>query len=449
MAEKGRVQVQIFKEESYIPIEKAKVTIVEVGEERLRRQSVVLTSDSSGFTAEIDVKTPPIENSMRPSDKLPYSFVDINVEAEGFKPVFIKGCQVYPDRVALQQVSMVPPSRNSRQTERLIVIPPNTLVGDFPPKIPEDPDKPLPPPPSGFVVLPSPVIPEYIVVHGGVPDDTTAPNYTVRFKDYIKNVASSEVFSTWSESTLRANIYCMISFSLNRVYTEWYRGKGKGFQITNSTAFDQAFNYGRNIYDNINRIVDEIFSTYVQRIGAKQPLLTQYCDGFNVQCPGWLTQWGSKNLGDSGKTPYEILTNFYGSDIILTTAEFVQGIPSSYPGYVLTIGSRGAPVRSIQTYLNRIAQNYPAINKQAVDGVYGEATKEAVRQFQSVFGLPAIGIVDYPTWYKISDIYVAVTKISELRSSVGNTERIFFPPTTCEGYNKEHMPSVRYTDGLI
>ncbi|MBU5592183.1 peptidoglycan-binding protein [Clostridium sp. MSJ-4] len=446
MPGKGNVRVQVLKENTYIPIDKAKVTVTEVSENRLRQGSTVLISDSSGLTKEIEVETPPIENSMNPTNKLPYSFVDINVEADGFQPVIIKGCQVFPDRVALQQVRMEPPKRNARQEERLIIVQPNTLVGNFPPKIPEDPNKPLPPPPSGFVVLPEPVVPEFIVVHAGVPDDSTAPNYTVRFKDYVKNVASCEIFSTWPESTIRANVYCIVSFALNRVYTEWYRGKGKGFQITNSTAFDQAFNYGRNIYDNINRIVDELFSTYVKRPARKQPLLTQYCDGQNVQCPGWLTQWGSKYLGDQGKAPFEILTNFYGDNLTLVRAEQVQGIPSSYPGYVLTVGSRGPAVRTVQTYLNRIADNYPAINKQAVDGIYGNATRDAVKQFQSIFSLPATGDVDYPTWYRISDIYVAVTKIGELRGDYRTSERTFFPPMTYEMNNMTDVPKVKYKD---
>ena len=183
------------------------------------------------------------------------------------------------------------------------------------------------PPPSSGVVLPKPVIPEFITVHQGVPDDTVAPNYRVLYKEYLKNVASCEIYSTWSQSTIRANVFCIISFTLNRIYTEWYRGKGKNFDITSSTAYDHAFNYGRNIYDSISEIVDEVFSTYVRRFGRKQPLLTQYCDGKNVICPDWLSQWGSKYLGDQGKVPYEILTQYYGNDIELVTAEQVKGSP--------------------------------------------------------------------------------------------------------------------------
>ncbi|MBV1822059.1 peptidoglycan-binding protein, partial [Bacteroidales bacterium MSK.15.36] len=169
-------------------------------------------------------------------------------------------------------------------------------------------------------------------------------------------------------------------------------------------AYDHAFNYGRNIYDNISRVVDDIFSTYMKRPGAKQPLLSQYCDGVKVTCPGWMTQWGSKYLGDEGKTPYEILTSFYGSNLDLVTAKEVSGIPRSWPGYTLTVGNRGRDVRTIQVYLNRIADNYPAIPKVAVDGIYGTNTQNAVKVFQNVFLLPQTGNVDYATWYKISDV---------------------------------------------
>lgn len=432
MASTGLLKVQVFKEDTYIPIENAKVTIkqTKINSNVTNEQSV--NTDSSGLIEGIELEAPPIDNSMNPSDKLPYSFCDIKVETPGYETLIIKSCQIYPDNEALQQCKMKKSSMG-RQNEEVIEIPPNRLVGNYPPKIPEDPNKKLPPPPSGFVVLPEPVVPEYIVVHAGAPN-TNAPNYTVRFKEYIKNVASSEIFSTWSEMTIRANVYCIISFTLNRIYTEWYRGKGKNFDITSSTAYDHSFNYGRNIYSNISRIVDDIFSTYVKRFNRKQPLLTQYCDGIKVQCPGWLTQWGSKYLGDEGRTPYEILTNFYGTNIELTRAKKVSGIPMSYPGYVLQVGSRGIPVRTIQTYLNRISDDYPLIPKQAVDGIYGAKTENAVSTFQKVFGLPVIGKVDYPTWYKISDIYVAVTKIAELR-------RCFVPPFT---ENDDKVPITYY-----
>lgn len=423
MADIGRLQVQVYRVNTSIPISNANITVSRTDGET-REQVTTLTTNPEGQTETIELETPEIERSLNPDNTLiPYALYDVNVTAEGFDEINIRGCQVLPQQTALQICNLIPANLNREITEdedvqvvRVIEIPPNVQFGDFPPKIPEDPDKALPPPPSGFVVLPEPVVPEFIIVHAGAPTNTAAPNYTVPYTDYIKNVASCEIYATWPEATIRANVYCIISFTLNRIYTEWYRSKGYNFDVTNSTAYDQAFVYGRNIFDNISRIVDEIFATYVKRSGAKQPLLTQYCDGRNVQCPGWLTQWGSKDLGAQGWIPYDILRNFYGSDIVLERATKVSGSPRSYPGFTLKQGSSGEPVRTTQTFLNRIAQNYPLIPKVAIDGRYGSTTTNQVKVFQQVFGLPQTGEVDYATWYKISAIYTGVTKIAELRS---------------------------------
>ena len=212
--------------------------------------------------------------------------------------------------------------------------------------------------------------------------------------------------------------------------------------LTSSTAYDHAFNYGRNIYDSISIIVDDIFSTYIRRPGKKQPLLTQYCDGKSVKCPQWLSQWGSKYLGDQGKLPYEILQYYYGTDIELVTAEKVIGIPESYPGYDLTVGSSGDAVRTIQEQLNRIAQNYPLIPKVPVDGQYTDKVAEAVRTFQGVFTLPKTGVVDYATWYRISDIYVGVSKIAELRGC--NDRNLFVPPVMPNMGDEREIPKFYY-----
>ena len=441
MADIGQLKVQCFRGESAVPIDNCRVTINPTTSDQVQNINALgnkttspnnpsasninttLLTDSSGLTQVIDLSAPPLDYSQEPTNNVPYSLYDVLVERDGFSPVSIRGVQVFPQSTALQKVSLQENANRSSRAE-IIIIQPNTLIGNFPAKIPESPDKPLPPP-TGGVVLPKPVVPEFITVHQGSPNDASAPNYRVPYKDYIKNVASCEIYSTWPESTIRANVFCIISFTLNRIYTEWYRGKGKNFDITSSTAYDHAFNYGRNIYDSISAIVDEIFSTYIRRFGRKQPLLTQYCDGKNVTCPQWLSQWGSKYLGDQGYIPYDILTYYYGNDIELTTAEQVSGSPSSYPGFDLTVGSNGESVRQIQEFLNRIAQNYPLIPKVAVDGTYGEATAEAVRVFQGIFNLPKTGVVDYATWYRISDIYVGVTRIAELRS-----ENIFYPPNS-------------------
>ena len=205
-----------------------------------------------------------------------------------------------------------------------------------------------------------------------------------------------------------------MSFTLNRIYTEWYRGKGYNFNITSSTAYDHKFIYGRNIYTNISKIVNEMFENYLSRPNVTQPILTQYCDGQKVSCPTWMTQWGAKNLGDQGYSPIEILRHFYGSNMYINVAEGISGIPASWPGYDLTVGSRGNKVYQMQQQLARIAKSYPAIPVIVPDGIYGNKTREAVEKFQSVFGLPVTGIVDYNTWYEISNIYVAVTRIAEL-----------------------------------
>ena len=442
MADKGRLKIQCFVGDTYIPVEGGKITIVSSSGKTSDNKEVNLVTNSSGESQVIELNAPPLEYSQEPSQPTPYSLYDLRIDREGFQTLVINGVQIFPGQTAIQQCQLIKSdSRNSRAD--VINIGPNTLNGNYPAKIPEEVDKPLPPPTSG-VVLPKPVVPEFITVHTGTPSNTSAPNYTVLYKEYIKNVASCEIYSTWPENTIRANVYAIISFTLNRIYTEWYRGKGKNYDITNSTAYDHAFTYGRNIYDSISVVVDDIFSSYIRRVGRKQPLLTQYCDGKNVQCPGWMTQWGSKYLGDQGKTPYEILTNYYGNDIELVTAEIVKGSPSSYPGYDLTIGSSGAEVETIQDQLNRIAQNYPLIPKLAVDGVYGSKTQEAVKVFQSVFNLPQTGVVDYATWYKISDVYVGVTRIAELRSSI--KQRTFIPPLSFDILNSEQVPKINYFD---
>lgn len=268
-----------------------------------------------------------------------------------------------------------------------------------------------------------PYVPEMITVHLGTPD-SDAPNVTLTFPEYIKNVASSEIFPTWPEAALRANIYAQISFALNRVYTEWYRSRGYDFDITNSTQYDQAFVYGRDIFGNISNIVDQIFNNYVVRRGNVEPLFTMFCNGTTVTCDG-LSQWGTVPLANRGMSPYEILQYYYGNDIdIVYNAPISQNI-ESYPGTPFGFGSTGNEVRTLQVELNRIGQNYPAIPRiSPANGIFGESTVEAVRVFQSVFGLPETGIVNKPTWYKIKFIYTAVKGLSELQGEGLTQEEI-------------------------
>lgn len=316
---------------------------------------------------------------------------------------YISNVQLFPEQTAIQNVLLLP-SYNA------IDIPYPTLWGTYPPKIPESEVKKLPLP-TGQIVLPEPVVPSLITVHEGRPEDSSASNYTVGFKDYIKNVASCEIYSTWPREAIKANVFAILSFTLSRVYTEWYRGKGYGFTITNSTAFDQAFSFGRNIFDEISEVVDEIFTTYISRPDLVQPLFTQYCDGKRVKRAGWLSQWGSKELADQGLNALQILKTYYGSDIVLKQAKKVEGIPLSFTN-VLKIGSTGDAVKTIQQQLNTISNNYPLIKKVVVDGVYGASTAEAVRTFQQIFDLPETGEVNFPTWYSISNIFVAISKLA-------------------------------------
>ena len=260
----------------------------------------------------------------------------------------------------------------------------------------------------------TPYIPQRITVHLG-PPDSDAQNVTVNFVDYIKNVASSEIYPTWDESALRANIYAIVSFALNRVYTEFYRSRGYDFDITNSTAYDQFFVNGRSYFDNVSRIADELFNDYLRRPGFVEPLAAKFCNGTTVTCEG-LSQWGSQNLAQQGYTAPQILRSYYGNVEIVNNAP-IQGITSSYPGTPLRRGTSGPSVVTVQVMLNRISQSYPAIPKiSTVDGIFGAQTEAAVRKFQEIFNLTVDGVVGMATWYSMVRVYTAVTRLSELRS---------------------------------
>lgn len=409
-SEKGTLQINVTSSVTSYPIAQAQISISYTGvpETTLER----LETDSSGQTEVIELDAPPEAWSLDPeNERQPYSEYTLDISAPGFEPVSISGAEILANTKAIQNVRMRP-SDLGREEEEVFVIPAHTLYGEYPPKIAEDEIKPTNE--TGEIVLSRVVVPEYIVVHDGSPRDSTANNYYVKYKDYIKNVASSEIYATWPENTIRANVLAIMSFTLNRVYTEWYRNKGYDFTITSSTAFDHKWIPERNIYESISAIVDELFSNYLSRPNVRQPILTQYCDGRRVTCPDWMTQWGSKELGDRGFSTIEILRYFYGDDMYINTAQEISGIPASWPGYTLEQGAAGDKVRQMQEELSTIAGAYPAIPKIAADGIYGPATQEAVEVFQSVFGLPVTGKVDYPTWYKISEIYVGVSRIAEL-----------------------------------
>lgn len=405
----GNLNVIVTGTDSYSPLSSATIEIANTGEPNRILESV--NTDRNGQTGNIELSAPPREYSMEPTDNQPYSEYNVKISAPGYQEGLVSGVQIFSGENGLQSIVLQPSEQTPDYVYNPIVIGGHTLWEYYPPKIAEPEIKPLSE--SGEIVLSRVVVPETIVVHDGVPGDSTATDYYVPYIDYIKNVACCEIYSTWPESTIEANILAIMSFTLNRVYTEWYRNKGYNFTITSSTAYDHKWIYGKTIYENISQIADRLYNRYLARPNVKQPILTQYCDGKRVSCPNWMTQWGSKALGDDGFSAIDIIHYYYGSDMYVNEAEIVSGIPSSYPGYDLTIGSSGEPVITIQEQLNRIAQNYPAIPTVTVDGIYGSATAESVRTFQSIFNLPVSGIVDFPTWYKISQIYVGVSKIGE------------------------------------
>ena len=405
--DKGQLQISVQSTIRNVPIKDARIQISYTGDPTQVLEEV--TTDDSGQSPSLELSAPPLDYSLSPGEIQPYSEYTLNVTAPGYTPFDISGVEILPTATALQAVYLEP-QEPGEQIDNL-VIPAHTLYGDYPPKIPEDEIKPMDE--SGEIVLSRVVVPEYVVVHDGAPSDSTARDYYVRYKDYIKNVASSEIYATWPEDTIRANVLAIMSFTLNRVYTEWYRNKGYDFTITSSTAFDHKWIPNRNVFESISAIVDELFSNYLSRPNVIQPILTQYCDGKNVSCPNWMSQWGSKTLGDRGYTPIEILRNYYGDSIFINSSEVISGVPSSWPGYNLEIGSSGEKVRQMQQHLNVISDSYPLIPKIAVDGIFGPQTEEAVKTFQRIFKLSPDGIVGFKTWYKISEIYVGVSRIAE------------------------------------
>ncbi len=410
---RGMLKVGVFSLSIAKPISYANVRIFNYNNDGTRNVILIMETSVDGITETVSLSAPPIEYSLSPNMPKPFSEYDVEITADGFESALINNVQIFSEQTAILNVNLNPSISTNYNQEIINIFPPR-LWGNYPSKIPEQEIKPIPDE-SEFAVLDQIVIPEYIVVHDGNPNDPSAPNYYVPFKDYIKNVVSSEIYSTWPDAAIRANVLAVISFTLNRVFTEWYRGKGKAFTITSSTAYDHFFVYGRNTYEEINLIVDEMFTTYIKRYGSRQPLFAQYCDGVKVNCPNWLSQWGCVDLAEAGYSAIDILRYYYGNDIYLENASRVSGVPISYPGTALRLGSVGNDVRTIQNQLNRIADNYPSINKVKEDGIFGAQTEEAVLKFQQIFNLTVDGIVGFSTWYQISNIYVAVSKLAELR----------------------------------
>lgn len=406
--DKGRLRIHVDSALTRSPVENARIRIFDTGQPEKALEEI--GTDTNGNSETVELPAPPIEYSMEPSENQPYSEYTFQIQADGFEPLSISGAELFSGSLALQDVRLSPLEASGDFQN--YTIPAHTLFGNYPPKIAEAEIKPVNA--SGEIVLSRVVVPEYIVVHDGSPRDSTAQDYYIRYSDYIKNVASSEIYATWPRAAIVANVLAIMSFTLNRVYTEWYRNKGYSFTITSSTAFDHKWIPNRNIFESISEVVDEVFASYLSRPNVRQPILTQYCDGQRVSCPNWLSQWGSKYLGDQNYTPVEILRYYYGDDMYINSAEEISGIPASWPGETLDIGSRGQKVEQLQEQLNAISNNYPLIPKIRVDGIYGEETQRAVEIFQDIFGLPETGEVDYRTWYKVQEIYVGVTRIAVL-----------------------------------
>lgn len=376
------------------------------------RYNYRLLTDSSGSTQPVSVEAPDPAISLNQYDPaMPYSVTDIFVNVPGYYPVRILHAQIFANELSVVPILLTPLSRGYVNTQNGVIvyeIPPNEILT----ATPREHDYPAGTPASNLVAT-SVVIPEYIAVHLGRPD-AYAENIYVSFPDYVKNVASSEIFPTWQEETLRANILAIISLTLNRIFTEWYPSQGYDFDITNSTQFDQSFVPGRNIFENISRIVDEIFNIYVVRIGYINPLFTSYCDGRRTTCSG-MSQWGSESLGAQGYSALNILKYYYGEDIQLAATDEISDFTRSYPGYPLSLDSQGPEVEWIRRQLYRISFNYPLIPRiNPLYSTFDSALDSAVRTFQEVFGLAVDGIVGKATWYRISYVYSSVIKLAEL-----------------------------------
>lgn len=401
----GFLKIQARTANDALPLSGVEIRIMDEQGRTVRE----LTTDESGETETVSLETVDRSLSLEPDyPGVPYTAYDVFARASGFDSLHISGVPIYEGETAIQPVVLTPMEERQRSPvvrEITLGMPAAAMEGERTQEgMAENPR-----------VLRQVVIPNPITVHLGSPS-SNAQNVQVPFTDYIKNVASSEIYPTWPEASLRANIYAIITFALNRVFTEWYRSRGYNFDITNSTAYDQAYVPGRTIFESISRIVDDIFNEYVRRRGQNAPYFTSFCNGTTATCPG-LSQWGTVSLADQGRNPLEILRAYYPNDIEIAETDAVTGVVTSYPGTPLRNGSRGLDVQVIQAYLDRIRKNYPAIpaiTDQA--GMFGSSTEAAVKKFQSIFNLAADGVVGKSTWYKISSLYTAVARLAELDS---------------------------------
>ena len=419
-------------------------------------------TDANGNTEALALEAPDKKYTLDPSYPYPaYSTWDVDVEKEKFATSHIYGVEVVDTQTSILPVKMEPLlDEPSPQTDISTTIPPVGLL--IPERFPSQPRSAIglspysqsDPPASGASPAESPitralnqvVIPDYITVHLGTPTNSSARNVRIRFSDYIKNVASSEIYSTWPQNSLIANIHAIVTFAINRIYTEWYRSRGFNFDITNSTSYDQYYRDGAQVFENISKIVDDIFNVYARRRGFRNPFFTSFCNGTTVTCNG-LSQWGSVALANQGMTPLQILHYYYPNDLELVASDNITGIVESYPGYALRVGSQGESVQRMQNFLNRIRVNYPLIPLISnPNGTFGTDTETAVRAFQRIFNLTPDGIIGNATWNKISFIYVGVTRLAELDSE-GERETIGKNPPNVvlsQGSRGEHVRELQF-----
>ena len=436
----GYLSIQARTAHDAVPLEGVRITVLDSQGNTIYD----LTTDESGQTQPVPLETLDKDFSQNPwFSEVPYISYSVLAQAPGFNTLYISDIPIFDGETATLPVSLEPMlERQQEPSQEAISIGPPAIA--FPETRRQE----------GLLdqsrVLRQVVIPNPITVHLGAPSSSAA-NVQVPFVDYIKNVASSEIYPTWPDAALRANIYAIITFALNRVYTEWYQSRGYNFDITNNTAYDQYYVKGRPIYDSISRIVDEIFNEYVRRQGQNAPYFTSFCNGTTATCPG-MSQWGTVDLANQGRSALQILRSYYPNDIEIAETNIITSVTSSYPGTALRAGSRGLDVETIQTYLNRIRRNYPAIPAITDDtGSFGNSTQAAVTQFQRIFNLSPDGIVGKATWYKISSIYTAVTRLAELDSE-GNSLGIgTVPPgsTLRQGSRGQDVITLQYLLNMI
>lgn len=407
----GKLQVQVVCEIGSRPVENATVQIFP--KEGPTTAIEELSTDVSGKTIEIELPAPPLAYSMEPTGLQPYSEYIIVVQSAGLQTVKIDSAQILPYIKSIQPVRL--PRKTSDTDEiKTILIGPHLLFGGYYPKIYEDEVKPSAESTAPGTDANPIVIPEFVIVHDGIPMDKDAKNYTIEYKDYIKNVVTSSIYATWPQETIFANILAVLSFTLNRIYTDWYPSQGYNFTITSSTAYDNLWIYGRNIDSNISIVVDYFFEYYLSRPGIIQPILTQTCRGVLLDCPSMMSLWGSKFLGDKNYDATRILRYYYGESIFINSASQVSGIPKIWPDKDLSLGSEGEDVKLMQTQLNIISRAYTALPPLNENGVYDEQLEKDVQIFQTIFNLPVTGIIDSATWNKISQIFTRLTRASGL-----------------------------------